>query len=658
MKSLNMLQKSRLLYLGFALSVIAITTGVTSCKKYIDIVPDNVATVDNIFKLRNEAEKFLFTCYSYMPRNGDGWFNAGLTSADEIWYPQSTTTHWHPAFRIALGQQNASLPLFDEWGGARKGADGRHDYLKIWGGIRNCNLLLENLADLSKVPDLNSTERSRWIGEGMFLKAYYHYYMMRMYGPIPLMDEAVDIDNIAAGQITRRPVDECADFISNLLDSAAQRLPTKISDEVNELGRATVLMAKALKAKLWIMVASPLFNGNADQAALKNPDGEALFPAAVDPQKWIKARDAAKDAIDLAETLGSKLYTYTNDPYSLSAETKTELSVRNAITQRWNPEVVWSNTQPDGGYFVNQPLCMPPVERNANQDHFRFQGVWAPPMKMAKMFYTRNGVPIDEDKTLDFNNYISLRTAVDSEKYDIEPGFVTARLNFDREPRFYGYLGFDGGIWYMKDGNAANSDVNTYYVRAKNTQPAGFGNVANWSETGYFLKKLVNWESSTNGNNVNFIQYPWPEIRLADLYLLYAEALNEVDPASTLAITYLDKIRARAGLPGVQEAWTNYSTMPGKYTTQAGLRQIIHRERTIELMFEGQRFWDIRRWKEAPVELNKTITGWNILGKTNDTYYNERTVFSQRFIAPRDYFWPVGDWDTRRNPSLVENLGW
>lgn len=644
--------------LGSILFLLTISVSFSSCKKYLDIVPDNVATLDNAFKLRNEAEKFLFTCYAYMPRNGDGWFNAGLTSGDEIWYPQSTQTHWHPIFRIALGQQNVDAPLFDEWAGARKSPDGRHDYLKIWSGTRNCNIMLENLRDNSRVPDLSVAERSRWIGEATFLKAYYHYYLLRMYGPIPIMDKSVDIDHIQTGEITRRPVDECVNYISALLDTAAARLPSKISDENNEMGRATVPMALALKAKLWVMAASPLFNGNSEFAPLRNGEGAALFSAAPDPSKWVKARDAAKAAIESAEALGARLYTYANDVYNLSEQTKLQLNIRNAITQRWNSEEIWANTQPDGGYFVNQPLCMPPMERNSNVNRFTFQGVWAPPIKMAKLFYTANGVPIDEDKTLDFTNYEQLKTAGVDERYYIEPGFTTARLNFDREPRFYADLGFDGSVWYMKDGNTAGSDINTYYVKAKNTESAGFGHVANWSETGYFIKKLVNWESTTHGSAVNFKQYPWPELRLADLYLLYAEALNETEPASPTAILYLDKVRARAGLKGVQESWTNYSINPGKFATQAGLRQIIHRERTIELMFEGQRFWDLRRWKEATDELNKNITGWNILGKTADTYYKERVVFNQRFVAPRDYFWPIGNYDTRRNPNLVENLGW
>lgn len=650
-------KKNRNLFVSVLL-VLVIGNGFLSCKKYLDIVPDNVATLDNAFKLRNEAEKFLFTCYSYMPKNGDGWYNAGMTSADEIWYPQDAQDHWHAAFRIALGQQNASAPLFDEWAGLRKGSSSntRFDYQKIWNGIRNCNIFLENLSDLSKVPDLSLSERSRWIGEVTFLKAYYHYYMLRMYGPIPIMDKSVDIDNLETGVIKRRPVDECVDFISRLLDTAAAKLPLRILDENNELGRATVPIALAIKAKLWVMAASPLFNGNPDFASLKNKDGEALFNPSFDANKWVKARDAAKEAVESAEANGFRLYTYTNDPYNLNAATKVQLNVRNAVTQRWGVEHVWANSLM---YFPNENMCMPPMVRNSNTDRGTFKGVWAPPIKIAKLFYTSNGVPIDEDNTFNFSNYEQLKTATKNERYYIEPGFTTARLNFDREPRFYADLGFDGSVWYQKDGNATSVDTNTFYIKAKNGEPAGFGHFTNWSETGYFVKKLVSWESTTNGtSSPSWKGYPWPEIRLADLYLLYAEALNEVEPASATAIIYLDKVRARAGLKGVVESWSTYSTNPSKFATQDGLRQIIHRERTIELVFEGQRFWDLRRWKEAPDELNKDITGWNILGKSADTYYKERVIFGQRFIAPRDYFWPIGNYDTRRNPNLVENLGW
>lgn len=651
----NLFLKIRVRYIAFF--TIALVTSLTSCKKYLDIVPDNVSTMEHAFKLRNEAEKYLFTCYSFLPKNGDGWYNAGLLSGDEIWMPQNDQAQWHAAFRIAQGQQNKDLPYFDEWGRTRIGG-GKMDnalHLKIWRGIRHCNIFLENMKDLSKVPDISLSERERWIGEVEFLKAYYHYYMLRMYGPIPIVDQSYGVE-VEDQMQKRMPVDDCVNYISNLLDAAIPKLPPRIVEENTQLGRITQPIAYAVKAKLLVMAASPLFNGNPDYSTFKDKDGVLLFNPVYDPNKWIKARDAVKEAIDKAEEQGFKLYQYTVDPLNLSTETKTQLSIRNAVTQRWGDEHVWALSN---SYMNNEFMGMPPTERGTNTNRGQLRGLWAAPLKIAKMFYTKNGVPIEEDATLNFGNYLEIRRATAGERFYIEPNYETARLNFDREPRFYASLGFDGGIWYMKDGNANGSDINTFYVNSKNSQKAGYGDFMNFNETGYFIKKLVHWESTTRGTSAPvWKQYPWPEIRLADLYLLYAEALNEVEPASSTAIVYLDKIRSRAGLKGVVESWSNYSTNPTKYASQNGLREIIQRERLIELAFESQRFWDLRRWKLAAEKLNEDITGMNIFGKTTQSYNSERVIFNQKFIAPRDYFWPIGNFDTRRNLKLVENPGW
>jgi starch-binding outer membrane protein, SusD/RagB family len=635
-----------------------LATVITSCKKFLDVVPDNVVTLEHAFKLRNEAEKYLFTLYSYLPRSGDGWYNPGFMAGDEIWLPEESETHWHPIFRIARGLQNKETPFFDEWRGIQKGNNGSNDGRKIWQAIRQCNIFIENMSDMTKVPDISDYERQKWIGEAEFLKAFYHFYMLRQYGPIPIMDKNISVDGDVASSYSRRmPVDSCVNYISRLLDSAAFKLPVTITDEINDLGRITQPIALAVKAKLLVTAASPLFNGNTDYAGFIDTEGKALFNPTFDITKWQKAKDAVWAAIQAAEANGATLYEYKGQ-LKLTDTTKRQLSIRNAVTERWSKEHVWANSQ---SYFVNESLCMPPMERSTRGGvstiRFELQGVWAAPIKIAKMFYTKNGVPIDEDNTLNFANIEELRAAISAERNYIEPGFVTSRLNYDREPRFYASLGFDGGVWYQYDATSNGTDSLTYYVKAKNLQSAGLGHFTNWNETGYFIKKLVHWESVTNARTT-WKQYPWPEIRLADLYLLYAEALNEVEPASATAIQYVDRIRQRAGLKGVVESWTNFSNNPGKYASQQGLRNIIHRERMIELAFEGHRFWDLRRWKEAFSELNKDITGWTTIGKTNETYYKERLVFSQRFMAPRDYFWPIGNYDIRRNPLLVENPGW
>lgn len=641
---------------GIAVVITILLSAIFSCKKFLDIVPDNVATVESAFKLRNEAEKYLFTCYSYLPKNGDGWFNASLTTADEIWYPQSDQATWHAAFRIAQGQQNKSRPYFNEWAGDMKGAnnDSRALPFKIWAGIRQCNIFLENVRDLNKVRDINPYEREQWLGEVEFLKAYYHYYMLRMYGPIPIIDRSVDANDDVVF-VKRQPVDSCVNWISRLLDSAVVKLPMKVANENTELGRITQEIALSVKAKLLVMAASPLFNGNSDFANFADKDGVKLFSATADPQKWVAARDACKAAIDAAELNGHALYTYKNDVYRLSDTIKTQMNIRGAITTWWNPEIIWGASN---SYFVNEALCMPPVERGSNFDRFSLQGVFAPPLKIVKEFYTKNGVPIEEDKTLNFSNIAELRTATTADKYYIEPTFQTARIHYDREPRFYADIGFDGGIWYMKD-SPSGSDEDTYYLKAKNVENAGYGHFQNYSETGYFVKKLVNWESTTRGStNPTWKQYPWPMIRLADLYLLYAEALNEVQGGSTEAIHFIDKVRQRAGLNGIVASWTGFSNNPSKYTSKDGLRAIIQRERAIEMVFEGERLWDLKRWKTAAEVLNEDISGWNVFGKVTTSFYQERFVFDQTFITPRDYFWPIGDYDTRRNPLLVENLGW
>jgi hypothetical protein len=626
-----------------------------SCKKYLDIIPDNVSTIDNAFKLRIEAEKFLYTCYSYLPLEGDPGYDPGFVGGDEIWYPPVIGL-WPKAINIARGEQNRSDPLLNVWRGAQSGG-GPSNLKPLWAGIRNCNIFLENLRDTSKVRDISLDERKRWIGEAEFLKAYYHYYLFRMYGPIPLIDKNISVEESSYenGQ-KRMPVDDCVNYIAEMLDTAAGKLPLKIFDENRELGRITRPIALAIRAELLLTAASPLFNGNPDFASFRDKDNAPLFNPTYDANKWVVARDAALKAITAAEAAGHQLYVYNENAKPISDITRQQLSIRNAVAKNFNVEHVWGLSN---SYFGSSSRCMPRlvgIDKAETILRVYMSSIFSAPLKMAKMFYTKNGVPIDEDKTLDFSAPNQLRKGTAAEKYNIREGYITARLNFDREPRFYADLCFDGGNWYMND--SKNGDADTYYIQGKMGELAGASDVAYYNITGYFIKKLVNWESTIGNGFASWKAYPWPRMRLANLYLMYAEALNEAEPGNSTAIEYIDKVRQRAGLPGVVQSWTNFSRNPAKYQTQEGLREIIRRERSIELAFEGNRFWDLRRWKTAASELNTDITGWNVFSSAAPSYYQERVEYSRSFITPRDYFWPIGDYDTRRNPNLVENPGW
>jgi len=186
----------------------------------------------------------------------------------------------------------------------------------------------------------------------------------------------------------------------------------------------------------------------------------------------------------------------------------------------------------------------------------------------------------------------------------------------------------------------------------------GINNGTYYNVTGYGVKKYVNYENTFGASNsMSIVSFIAPVIRLADLYLLYAEALNEVNGPTAEAVSYIDKVRARAGLKGVEAAWLEYSIYPSRPATKDGLRKIIKDERTIELAFEGKRFWDLRRWKDGTEELSKEVVGNDVNQQNPNLYYRQMVFYSPSFTE-RDYFWPISRAELRRNPKMVQNYGW
>lgn len=642
----------------FAALLVTVSIAASCTKKFLDVVPDNVATVDNAFTSKSEAEKYLVTCYSYLPYEEDPTYNPGLTASDETWI-EDNEIHIRSTnvAQLPRGGQNTSDPIVNYWDGTRDGALNSNGN-GMFRAIRDCNVFLENISDLKRVPDLDIDTRQRWIGETKFLKAYYHFILFRAYGPIPVVDKNIPISApLSETQVKRQAVDSVVNYISNLLDSAAVTLPASIANTASELGRITQPIALSLKAKLLVYAASPLFNGNPDFATLKGKGDQSLFNSTYSAAKWQRAATACKAAIDACTAQGISLYTFqTPAGTTLTDTTVKQMSIRNAMSEPWNSELIWGLTHSSLGFNAFfQAIGGGAFDRTYIQNGGITYGnaLMGPTLKMARLFYTQNGVPIDEDKTLDFSNYSALRVATHGERFNIKEGETTARLNFEREPRFYANIGFDRCIWYMAN-SPSHSDENTFYLFCRAGE---FGQNSPIPITTMYMKKVLNWHFDWNTRLYPI--YPYPMIRLADLYLLYAEALNESgDAPSADVYTYVNLIRARAGLTTVQNAWSTYSNNPTKYTTKAGMRSIIQRERAIELCFEGQRYWDLLRWKTAAQELAGNVTGWDRTAKTPDLFYRELTFYTRRFVAPRDYLWPLQDNDLLNNPNLVQNPNW
>jgi hypothetical protein len=245
---------------------------------YLDIVPDNVATIDYSFRNRNEAKKYLYGCYSYRPQIGDLANDAALNGGDENWrFYRSTYGIW-TASRIARSEQNVNNPYLNYW-------DGAEGARALWQGIRDCNIFLENI---DKVMDIEEYEKIRWIAEAKFLKAYYHYYLFKCYGPIPIVDVNLPISaSVNDVLIYREPVDDVVKYISDLLLEASHDLPNVEGLlEGTEAGRIDKLGALGIRAELLLFAASPLFNGNNDYTGIVDNRGLKLFNPTYDPDKW------------------------------------------------------------------------------------------------------------------------------------------------------------------------------------------------------------------------------------------------------------------------------------------------------------------------------------------------------------------------------------
>ncbi len=623
---------------------------VVGCKKFLDIVPDNTPELNQAFSLRVMALRYLATCYNRLPAN-NALGSENFLLADEFWLNSTAnfSSGGYPAWYIAMGQQNANAPLLDWWGSNGGGA--------YWQAINDCNVLIERIHE---VPDMDPSEKEMWAAEAKVLKAYYHYLLLRAYGPIIIRDKNLEVygDQVAM-QEPRVSVDECFGYMVNTINEAMPALMPIEQNGTLEIGRITQIAAKAIKARIMTDAASPLFNGNTDMAALKDDNGTSLFNQTYEAEKWTAATIACKEAIDFAVASGKSLSTWT-PPANLtigSQSTRFQMNLRTAFSESdGNPEALWFDTRSTA--TASFQAAFTPRGFNSNTvSNGNITSYMGATLNMAEKFYSKNGVPIEEDKTYPYAGRYELVTvpSTDAYRFFLQAGYTTARFHLDREHRFYGTLSFDGGRYFMmSELNDANA-LGTNYKQGGNVMNY---NVINNQVTGYMVKKYVNYQNSYGASSAYTARpYAIPIIRLADLYLLYAEALNESQGPSSEVYSYLDAVRARSGLEGVVASWNNFSLQPSKPSTKEGLREIIKRERTIELAFEGKRFWDLRRWKDAVQELNELIMGWDITQRTAAPFYRPRSLYN-RIFTTKDYFWPISLDEMRRNPKLKQNLGW
>ena len=483
---------------------------------------------------------------------------------------------------------NPDLVWDDYYRGIRK----VNQFLLSTGKINLDPWKLDPSPSAQSVYTTNLATIKRWTYEARFLRAYFYFELVKRYGGVPMLNEALALD-ADFSTIKRSSLNECIQFITNECDSAAAQLPLNASTLPyvvgNDLGRATKLAALALKSRVLLYAASDLFNTPTWAAGFGQPELISL-PAGDRSARWKAASDAAKAVIDAAAvpTLGA---------------------YKGLFNTFNNAEIIFTRRSGASNQF----------ERNNSPIGFN--------LGLSGNTPSQDLVDASEIK-------VDATTAV---KFDwTNPTHAAAPYGTNRDPRLLMTV-------------IANNTTFGTPARAVQLHTGGLDGkpIINASKTGYYLRKYQ--IESLNLLNGNTGVHSWIILRYPEIYLNYAEALNEWSPGNADIKKYVDIVRARTGvaMPPIPAG-----------LSQTQVRDRIRNEKQVEFAFEDHRFWDVRRWMIAPAVLGKPLRGVDITKNADNTFTYKPIIVEERTFSPKMYFYPIPQSELNIAKSLVQNPLW
>ena len=473
-----------------------------------------------------------------------------------------------------------------------------------WTNISNCNIFFERV---DNVGFTDEAEKTKLVGQVRFIRAFEYWDLIARWGAMPIITKSFSINDREeiVGQ-KRNTYKECIDFLVRELDQAAKELPANWSGD--DYGRATSVAALALKSRILLYAASPLMNED-----VKIPEVGYTTP---EPDRWQKAAKAATEALDAAQAAGYELYNLDGDP----SKNYQMIFMDNTAA---NKETLFARmgTNSAGGESISS------CDQYNNPNGY---GGWG------------GNCPLQEL----VDAYEVVKDGVAS-KFDWNNPEEKANPYANRDPRFYATILYDGAKWMTRN-------VETYFDVDSNGNITGggkdtkFGNDSwNASPTGYNMKKFM--DEGYALNSWNFCARNWIHLRMAELYLNKAEALFHTGDEEG-AREALKPVRQRAGMPAVT-------------ATGADLLEAIKNERRIEFAFEEHRYFDVRRWKEAPKYFGSTVHAITIKKypdgkKTYEVDKLRSDVGGDRKWDDKMYWLPIPKSEMDKNPNLVQNPGY
>ncbi len=616
-----------------------------SCSEYLDQVPDEKLSEGNLFYSKDDVVKVLTQAYSYHYNTIEFSDNCGV-AADEVDFNWSS----YGPYMKDLGQYSQSSLIYDHWA-------------SFYRQIRTCQYFLDRI-DACKDKKLTEDERSWWKGEAYFLQAYYYFLLVQQYGPVPIIDKVYNGNELTSSMnegIPRAHLDTCVNYIDRLLEKAIDHLDLfYTSSSTERAARASKCSAWFLRSRLWLYAASPLYNGlsnhngkNYAHLMPKNNKGEDLISSTFDINKWKKAMDVAKQAIEVCKSASLGLY-----------RTGANATVKNGYDAYWN---IFNYAR--GGHpcpenvFYKQNFSTNSMRQHSLPISWSGYSGICPTLEHVNEYFMANGLmPEDDPEYAAASGFqVYTKNGKDIRLY---------RKYKNRDPRFYVNILFPGQYSYAVTGNETESyDTRWAYNTTSNWTdyvwfrpffdgPDGYAMKTgrDYTNTGFLAIKFVGkTDSKTSAGD-----YAVSIFRYAELLLNYTEAAFEYyagsgeNPAANEDVfTYWDQVRERVQLPDVRSAYVKI----GIPLTTGKLRDLIQRERRIELAFEGHRYFDNRRWLVAENE-GGAKHGMNVFKNETEGFWDENYVFETRIWDDKMYFMPIPQSEIDKNNLLTQNALW
>lgn len=679
-----MLQKKILKKVLILFASINLTIGsmfYSSCT-FLDIDPyiTDLFTLDSVFAKKEYAQDYLYNVYSYVVDNGSFRGNPGRNNVTMPWTPISD--------ECVSGYKRGNYHNYAVWSNNELTPENYYGFGDRWNkfyeGIRRANTFLIRIDECKEAGPIQILE---WKGEATFVKALCYFELMLAFGPVPIVpDQPVDFDTpISQLMVERNTWDECSNYVEELLNTSIELLPESVMDK-SDIGKATKNAARAVLSRLTLYTASPLFNGqNGEFASFKNKAGKPLLNPEKNMEKWAKAAASAKALVNIKP---NDLYTVPameNTPEApVSEEEKKDfpygaggIDHYHSYLDMFNGECVQASSNIEllftkqGSDITDYGRYMDPGMMDGWSGFYFSQ-------RIVDMYYMADGKDINQSSTqfpYEQTGYTERDSTFSGDR--MTNGFTllagTRKWYANREIRFYATVAFNNSFYPSvstpPDKVGADGKVAKYFANsisgkeAAAQRPSAQGE--EYAMTGYLCRKFNHYEDSWLSNGRRKTKYGIL-YRMAEVYLNYVEAMNELDNTYTIGSISVSRdqaemkrcfnlIRHRAGLPGITDA---------DVSNQQKMRELIARERLLEMMWEGRRYFDTRRNKTAIINENEPIMGLDVSAKTQEQerFYNVIKAIERPYLykvfTTRQTFWPIPKTEIDKNYNLVQMIGY